>query len=113
LIAETTDGLVALDPESGKILWQCDVPERLDFRVCGGPEGLCCAAAERVEPDQPRRPVLVWIDPAEGTTLAETTLDLPGAQYPLVGPVAVAGGRTWLFVATGENEPSRAVCGLD
>ena len=112
LIAETTGGLVALDPESGKVLWQCEVPERLDFRVCGGPEGLCCAAAERVEPNQPRRPVLVWIDPAEGSTVAETTLDLPGTQYPLVGPVAVVAGRAWLFTATGENEQSRAVCEL-
>jgi len=112
LIAETTGGLVALDPESGKIVWQCEVPDRLDFRVCGGPEWLCCAAAEPVEKDQPRRAVLVWIDPAEGTTLAETALDLPGTQYPLAGPVAVVGGRTWLFVATGEKEQDRAVCEL-
>jgi hypothetical protein len=88
------------------------VPERLDFRVCGGPEGLCCAAAEAVEPNQPRRPVLVWIDPEQGTTLAEAALDPPGTQYPLVGPVAVVAGRAWLFTATGENENIRAVCEL-
>ncbi len=117
LIVETDDGLAALDVADGEVLWRHTVDEKSDMRVCGGPEALCYAALETADdPQQPRRPMLVWVDPEDGGTLAETVLDtsdtLPDTRHPLPGPMLTVAGQTWLFMATAENPNSRAICVL-
>ncbi|MBN2473233.1 MAG: PQQ-binding-like beta-propeller repeat protein [Pirellulales bacterium] len=112
LIVETTDGLTALDTETGKVLWEHATEDRLDTRACGRADALCYVKlgdqdTPQSDQKQPRRPVLVWLDPRTGRTMAETELpiDLASDKTPAIGPLVGGADRHWAFFSL-ERKPT-------
>ena len=112
LIVETTDGLLALDTRTGDVLWRRDVADRLDTRIGGGAEAICCVRLEppdATNPGKPRRPMFVWIDPQTGETATESTLNLSKDKGVLLGPVVVREGRQWAMVGSADKPALREI----
>lgn len=112
LIVETTDGLLALGADTGKVVWRHDAEDRLDTRVCGGPDAVCYVRLEptdRSNPNRPRRPVLVWIDPQTGRTAAESTLEVSIKDNLRLGPLIVHGERQWALIGQGDRPGDREI----
>ncbi len=110
IIVETTDGFLALSPDSGKILWQHDASQRLSARLLGQPGGLLYARlVESQDAQQPPRIVLTWLDPATGGVRASSALNTPTQAAPLFGPLVAWGARQWGFFATADEPASRTI----
>jgi len=127
LIVETTDGIAALDADSGRILWRHDASvtpgnrvtpgnvNRLDMRPCGREDSICYARLEEPTDQKPRRPVLVWVDPATGKTIEQSTLEITVQKNLLLGPLVVSvipsnhGNRQWIFFASDEQPSNREI----
>jgi len=115
LLAETTEGLLGIDAGSGKVLWRHEIEDRLEVRLCGDEDALFYARRQPTGDRQsPYRVALVWIDPKTGRTVKETAVNVAGnsRQIPLLGPMAVAGNRQWIFSASGNRPAEREILEL-
>ena len=112
LIAGTTDGLLALDTQTGKVLWRCDIPERLDPILCGQPGGILCVRRETTGEAKARRPVLVWVAPDSGKVVAECAIELPSEGASLCGPIIARGDRQWAIFTVPERPDVREIVEL-
>ena len=113
LIVGTTGGMLALDAETGDVLWRHDADGLLDVQCCGADGRLLYARLAAGEPRRARQPVLVWVDPANGRTAAETALDIELPREATFGPLVVAGGRYWVFTGCDDKSKDRAGVGVD
>jgi outer membrane protein assembly factor BamB len=110
LVVETQNGLVALAPGKGDVLWYHDVGDLLEGQLCGGPGKLLYTRRERAEDNGGiLRPVLVWLDPATGVERASFPLDSLKHDHPMFGPFIAGGGKLFAFAAGGESEPVRVL----
>jgi len=110
LVVGTTTELLGLDAASGKVLWRRDTPDRLEALLCGRPGGVCLVQLERQnDPNAPRRPVLVWLDPDTGRQSGETILEVAPQAKPMFGPLLGHGSRQWLLFAMPQNPATRDV----
>jgi outer membrane protein assembly factor BamB len=108
LIVQTQSGLVALAADKGNPLWFHDVGDLLEGQLCGGPGKLLYTRREKVPGnDNLLRPVLVWLDPADGHERATFPLDSLRHDHPMFGPFLTSGEKLFAFAAGGENEPVR------
>jgi hypothetical protein len=135
LVAETTDGLVGLDSESGRLVWSLEVRDRLETILCG-PQGVeqlpkspypsvLTIYLGRKKDDKAPRPILLeWIDPQTGRRLGRSTLKMPvaipaatpGPAPPpaesWLKPVVAAEGRVWGFSASLKEPAQRDIVEL-
>ncbi|MDW8038681.1 MAG: PQQ-binding-like beta-propeller repeat protein [Thermoguttaceae bacterium] len=110
LIVQTIEGLVALEAESGRVLWRHDTPARQEGLLCGPPGGLLYAKVISADPN-PQQPkvCLVWLDPDRGVPLGEYSVQLPAEARPVVGPLLSDGQRLWLFYGKADDSATRTV----
>ncbi len=110
LIVQTQSGFVGLVPSNGHPRWFHDVGDVLEGQLCGGPGKLLYTRREKVPGnDKDLRPVLVWLDPADGHEQATFALDSLRHDHPMFGPFLVGGDKLFAFAASGENEPVRTL----
>jgi hypothetical protein len=107
LIAETDYGIVAVSIAKGELLWYHPAIDMLEGRFCGGP-GQLVYSCRQPAPGNPNqtRPLLVWLNPADGTVVAQHALETLRQDHPTFGPFAAAGDHLWVF-AGNENDPTR------
>ena len=131
LIAETTDGLVGLDADSGRVVWSLEVRDRLETLLCG-PQGgdfqipyptvLAVHLGPKKDDKFPKADSLEWIDPQTGRRLGRSTLKPPAAELApprtdlksvlpqpaesWLKPVVAAEGRLWGLWGRSRNRPS-------
>ena len=69
----------------------------------------CSTRAAKKSPgnDNQLRPVLVWLDPADGHERAACALDSLQHDHPMFGPFLTTRDKLFAFAAGGENEPVR------
>lgn len=112
LIVETTEGVLALDSATGKILWRHDAEDRFDSRLYGNGEVVCYGRFEpsgESRPARSHRAALVWIDVETGRIVAQSTLDVAGNRELQLGPLLVRGGRRWVFVGSRNQAANREI----
>jgi outer membrane protein assembly factor BamB len=113
LVVGTTDGVLALDAQTGKILWRRDIPDRLDPILCGPPGGILCMRLETLsDAKAPRRPVLVWLAPDTGEVVTECVLDPPAVGATLCGSILVHGERQWAIFTVPDKPAERDIVEL-
>jgi len=105
LVAERSEGLVALSTRDGAIVWRHDVPELLDGCLVAA-EGVLAVEQEPVTGTPAHRAVLVWLDP-RGTVRRRSPLAGLEDQLPRVGPLVPAGDRLWTLFGRGPGDPTR------
>jgi outer membrane protein assembly factor BamB len=122
LVAETGDGLVAIDPRDGisrLILdgrddagggWLGIRPTRLIGAAATTGDGLAIVPVQQRRPDTDKTgmldAVLLWVDVVSGAVRHATPLPALAGKPPWLGPVTVAEGRLWLLAAPeGQAEP--------
>ncbi len=111
LFALTIEGIVALEAESGRVLWRHDTPGRQEAVLCGPPGGLLYAKVKPpVDPNRQQPQVLlVWLDPDRGVPWGEYPVQLPAQSKPLVGPLVSDGQRLWILWGKADDSASRTV----
>ncbi len=113
LVVGTADGVLALDAQSGKILWRCEMPDRLEPILCGPPGGILCMRLETAnDAKAARRPVLVWLAPETGQVVRECTLEPPSEGAALIGPILVQGDRQWAIFTVPDKPEVRDIVEL-
>ncbi|HEX3998234.1 MAG TPA: PQQ-binding-like beta-propeller repeat protein [Pirellulales bacterium] len=111
LLAETDYGIAALSVAKGDLLWYHPAADLLDGQLCGGP-GQFVYTCRQPAPGNPNqsRPLMVWLNVADGKEVARHALDTLRQDHPMFGPfAAVAGDRLWVFSGGGENDPTRTL----
>jgi outer membrane protein assembly factor BamB len=110
LIAETDYGIAALSIEKGELVWYHPAVDLLEGQLCGGPGQLVYSCRQQA-PGNPNqmRPVLVWLNVANGAEISRHALDALRQDHPMFGPFAAVGDRLWVFAAGTENEPTRTL----
>lgn len=104
LLVQTSDGLVALDANTGSSVWDHPTAACLDVRLCGpqGPVALIVAPQPRTR--QAASPVVEWLDVQTGRLLGRSELSLPslppGRAEVWVRPLVLDHSRQWVFVGT-------------
>ncbi|NQT14043.1 MAG: PQQ-like beta-propeller repeat protein, partial [Planctomycetes bacterium] len=113
LIVQTSDGLTAIDAESGEVLWDHALDDRAEAHLCGQTD-LILAHHFQENGESPERPqlALVWIDAETGRAREQTVLELPETSAPWLGPLVAHGGRQWALVASADDPKSRQVIEL-
>lgn len=118
LIARSTDGLLAIDGDSGEIAWHHDAQppaesRLLEVQLCGPPGTiLACCRRREDKSDERERFVLQWIDAETDRLRDETVLNAPEQCGPWLEPLVAHGGRQWAFVASSEDPASRDILEL-
>jgi outer membrane protein assembly factor BamB len=123
LVVQTTDGLLALDPDSGRALWHYEREQGPETRMlcvglCAPPgEVLACYRERESESNERRRFVFVWIDSETGEPGEQTVLNTPAPTEkerpdPWLGPLVAREGRQWAFFGPIEDPASRDVLEL-
>ena len=112
-IVETADGLSALEPHSGKVLWRHKTVDRLQGRLYGSPGGIMYVRVVRSKSaDVTPQFVLVWVDPQSGSLRASSRLNTPRDAHPLLGPLVTLGDRQWALYGSGDEPQNRYVLSL-
>jgi len=113
LIAETGDGLVGLDPDSGRVVWSLDLRDRLDTVLCG-PQGpvLSVHLGPKKDGNTPAPIWLIWIDPQTGRRLGRSVFKPLASAEAWLKPLIVAEGRLWAFWATLQEPAKREILEL-
>ncbi|MGA2034099.1 MAG: PQQ-binding-like beta-propeller repeat protein, partial [Thermoguttaceae bacterium] len=102
LLVQTTDGIVALDCETGQTLWGRTIPRLAEGYARAGPGLLLCAQHEPLSTGS-ECPVLVWLDSKTGATRARTPLwNLRGKQA-MLGPLVVHGKDLWALATSADE----------
>jgi outer membrane protein assembly factor BamB len=113
LIAETGDGLVGLDPDSGRVVWSLDLRDRLDTVLCG-PQGpvLSVHLGPKKDGNAPAPIWLTWTDPQTGRRLGRSVFKPPSSGEAWLKPVIAAEGRLWAFWAPLQEPAKREILEL-
>lgn len=112
LIAQTSDGPIALDRETGRLLWFRGVKDCLAVRICGPRDAVLSFSAyatRRGNRGNPSGVLLSWFDPAEGSPVASEVLEAPAPGAWHVGPLLAASGRQWLAMAPQQQPTQRRI----
>jgi outer membrane protein assembly factor BamB len=112
LIVETADEVAALDAKTGRVVWRHRVGPRLDARLCGKPGGILVVEVEPTERPRGYRPMLVWLDPASGTTVARQALGEVDEKQPVLGPLVTQGEQAWGFLGKRQSPLDRVIVEL-
>ena len=114
LIAETTDGLIAIEPHWSCVVWRHDIENRLETRLCADKNALCYARLEASnDRETPAGVMLVWIDPKTGRLKDRMSVGLSDkVKDPLLGPLAVEGNRHWVFLSTDDRGANQEIMEL-
>ena len=114
LIAGTDEGLLGLDPQSGRVLWRHDARDLLEGRLCGAPGGILYSQRQPSEDPGRKEPqvALVWLDPATGKRKGQSILETPRHAKPLLGPLVAEGKRFWALFGVADDTARREVVEL-
>ncbi len=109
LIAETDYGIAGVSVAKGELLWYHPAVDLLEGQLCGGPGQLVYTCRQQT-PSNPNqtRPLMVWLNPTDGTEIARHALDSLKQDHPMFGPFAAAGEKLWVFSGN-ENDPTRSI----
>ena len=106
LVVETLDGLAALDPATGSLIWQHDDRAPRFALASAASDRLLYTRADRHrDAKKPARLALVWLELSTGRLQQMSTADGPGWPDLVVGPLFAAEGHTWAAIAS-EKEPA-------
>lgn len=108
LIVETSDGLLALDADLGKIHWHHAADGLQHARIAGPEQTVFYVQLTRVEGAGPQL-TLVWVDADSGQLRQKAPWDVPADAEPLCGPLVGCGGRQWGLFGSAGNPTRRAV----
>jgi hypothetical protein len=111
LIAESTDGVTALDVTTGKPAWFHATRSPLETRGCAGGEAVLYLQRMEVEGLNPRY-LITWLDPDSGQVLEKAALDTPDDPQPLCGPVITGQDRLLALFASAGNPKKRLILEL-
>ena len=114
LIARTDRGLLALDPQSGVVLWRHEADQMLEALLCGPPGGILFAQRQPSKDPGRKEPqvALVWLDPATGLVKGQSILETPRHAKPLLGPLVADGKRLWALFGVADDTARREVLEL-
>jgi outer membrane protein assembly factor BamB len=103
LIAQTEDGLMALDSATGKLLWNDEEGPHLLGGTFSAADGILYAAARRPADKASKWPAcLAWLDPQTGKRTATAPLEVPSLPRRPVARLLICGNRMWALSATAE-----------
>ena len=104
LVVKSTQGILALDTTTGKVLWRRDLAGTLPAVGMIGSQTVLGTRLITL-PDK----MLVefnWIDLASGDIKGQSALPLTTRELPLLGPMVAAGKRVWCLSNRGiEGDP--------
>ncbi len=108
LIVHAGDEFLALAAETGEILWRRQILASYDAELCGGASGILIAH-QIVSPSDANQhcPELVWLNAADGSVTAQTTLSDLQEKTPRFGPLLMHGDRLWTFFGTSIEDANR------
>jgi len=113
LIVQTRRGLLAMDPDSGKTLWDYASDHPPEARLCGQPDViLLYHLQENAESRERPQFALTWIDAETGLLRERSVLRAPESSGPWLGPLVAGGHRQWALVAAADDAKSREVIEL-
>jgi outer membrane protein assembly factor BamB len=105
VLADTTDGLMALSSDDGSIVWTKSLGVGLEaFQT--DEKTLLVAHRVTLAPNR-TRPYLLWLDLASGRELAQSEVDGLERTEAQLGPVCFAGGKCWSLAGQGWKETKR------
>lgn len=109
LVAEAEDGLLALHPDGGRILWRKQI-DGLLHGVLASRDGkvlISCRAPIDGRSNQ-FFPQLFWINAKDGQSVGQTQLSGFGeSNDPRFGPLLEHKGKLWTFFGRGHDDPNR------
>ncbi len=110
LVVETQAGWLGLSPDTGERLWhRAARGKHLEGVLVGDSGSLLIAEAQPWEGDT-FRPVLAWIDAANGEEIAHAPLGSLQSKNPRLGPLTVWRDRVMGFAAVdAERDPQRTL----
>jgi outer membrane protein assembly factor BamB len=108
VVIATEQGVRSLAPADGAVQWTTPIAGRLYARVVCTDGRLLVLRAEPTEPDR-YRPVMTWLDAANGEPVAEFPLEGLEDKHPRIGPMVVQGERLWTFFGKGTRDASREI----
>ncbi len=116
LVLQTTDGLVALDAETGRPVWDRATGPCCDVRLCG-PQGPVVALLPPQRATRPPGlPVVQWFDLRTGRWLGQSTLTLPavppGRVEVWLRPLVLGASRQWVLLGTPRTATRREILEL-
>jgi hypothetical protein len=110
LILETSDGPVALDPETGNVLWTRPMTHCLAVRICRQPDSVVCLG-EQVSRTRRKETSdgisLSWYDADDGRALGSSVVDTRRAPGWLLGPIVGSEKRQWIALAAHQQPAQR------
>jgi outer membrane protein assembly factor BamB len=113
LVVGATGGLLALDTQTGKVAWRCEISDRLDPILCGSPGGILAMRRETTSDAKGAgRPVLVWIDPETGKVVDECVLKPPTEGAMVCSPIIAHADRQWLIFTVPDKPDVRDIVEL-
>jgi len=114
IVAETADGLTAIEADWSTVVWQHPVERRLPLRICGDDSAVCYGQLDAPVGGGPPRVALTWIDSASGRLKSQSPFAVPGVSgaEAAAGPLVVHGARQWLFVGADRGATSREIVEL-
>lgn len=98
LVVRTAEGFMGLDAATGEVRWSFPLADVGEGVLSADRGPLLVTCRETVKEKSARRPVLLWLDPEQGTELGRTGLDELTLPDPRFGPlVRAADGRLFAF----------------
>jgi outer membrane protein assembly factor BamB len=110
LILATSDGPVALDPETGHVVWTRPAAHCLAVRMCRQPDAVVCLGAHvsrTKRKDTPDGIALSWYDMDDGRALGSSVVDSRRAPGWLLGPLVGVEKRQWIALAAQQQPAQR------
>ena len=110
MILETTDGPVALDAQTGKVVWMRYVRQCQATRVCGDPRSVVCLGTQtsRSKGKETSEGItLSWYNPQDGQPMGQCSVEARTQPGCLLGPLAAAENRQWIALANPQQPAQR------
>jgi len=107
LIAGASDGLLGLDPVSGKTVWFYEADNVQQARLSVPDKTVLIIQSTKVEGKDSLVPV--WLDTQSGYVDKNPAWDLPTESVPLLGPMIGYGSRQWAFFGPAGNTLKRTI----
>jgi hypothetical protein len=98
---------VALDSDSGKILWRYTINSRLESNHIDGQTLVIARRPSDREIDP--KPSFVWLELNSGTELGHSAIEMTDGELIHFGPMLLADGKWWGFVGKSNNDPKRTL----